>query len=178
MNRKNVSIAIIFLIGILTFNSCKKGENDPFISLRSRDARITGEWKLTGFSQTNVQYNPYSQTTTTTTQTLNGTNLTVTSGSSSETYVYSYEMTIEKDGAFSMVEIADGDKKEETGNWFWLNSGKDKTYISLGSNQFYVDQLKNSELVLVLNLTSKETDSNGLVASNSSSTSTLTFTKK
>ena len=36
------SIAII----CTTFNSCKKGDEDPFFSLASRKARISGEWQL------------------------------------------------------------------------------------------------------------------------------------
>jgi len=35
----------VLLAGGLT--SCKKGENDPFLSLRSRKARVTGKWNLT-----------------------------------------------------------------------------------------------------------------------------------
>ncbi|MCB9189597.1 MAG: hypothetical protein H6599_10010 [Flavobacteriales bacterium] len=40
-----ISIAIASMIG----TSCKKGEEDPFLSLRSRKARITNEWKVYEF---------------------------------------------------------------------------------------------------------------------------------
>ena len=38
-------ILTIMLI-VTAFVGCKKGEEDPIISLRSRDARITGTWEL------------------------------------------------------------------------------------------------------------------------------------
>ena len=45
---KNLKIALfVVLAATFILPSCKKGENDPFISLKSRDARITAKWKLT-----------------------------------------------------------------------------------------------------------------------------------
>lgn len=38
---------IFFFIIAISFYSCKKGENDPFLSLRSRTNRLVGEWKVT-----------------------------------------------------------------------------------------------------------------------------------
>ena len=178
MNKKHLSIAIIFLIGILAFNSCKKGENDPFISLRSRDARITGTWNLTGYTKTQTQYMPFNQTTTTTTQTYNGSSMVVTSGSNSNSYTFSQEMTIEKDGTYSLMVINDGDKSEETGYWFWLDGAKDKTYISIGGESLRIDQLKNSELILIQNTSSKETNADGDITSNTTVSTTITFAKK
>lgn len=178
MNKKNLSIAIIFLVGILAFNGCKKSENDPFISLRSRDARITGTWNLTGFTQTQTQYQPFNQTTLTSTQTFNGSTMVVTSGTNSDSYTFSQEMTIEKDGTYSMIVISDGDRTEEAGYWFWLNGAKDKTYIAIGGDSYRIDQLKNSELILIENSSSKETNSDGDIVSNTTVSTTITFTKK
>lgn len=43
-------ITVLFLaVSALTagfVSSCKKGKDDPFLSLRSRKARVEGEWKL------------------------------------------------------------------------------------------------------------------------------------
>ena len=39
-------LLFIIIIVVFTMSSCKKGEDDPFISFRSRKARITGEWNL------------------------------------------------------------------------------------------------------------------------------------
>lgn len=45
MKQKAVIITI-FIINIFLFNSCKKGEEDPWLSLRSRESRLIGKWKL------------------------------------------------------------------------------------------------------------------------------------
>src|SRR5687768_220910 len=37
-------IALVFIS--LFFTTCKKGEDDPFLSLRSRTNRLAGEWRL------------------------------------------------------------------------------------------------------------------------------------
>ncbi len=82
---------ILFLLAIAIFSatfitSCKKGEDDPFISFRSRDNRIIGVWVLKNKTYTrkeqtvtkttnNVNSNTYnSDETTTNTNTFDGTN--------------------------------------------------------------------------------------------------------
>jgi hypothetical protein len=44
-------IYAIFLLGITLslFASCKKGDNDPFLSLKSRKARMHGDWQISNF---------------------------------------------------------------------------------------------------------------------------------
>lgn len=49
MNYKKIVLGIGFAFAISTplfISSCKKGANDPSISLRSRDARIVGKWNM------------------------------------------------------------------------------------------------------------------------------------
>ena len=43
--RKSMLLLFSF---VLIFTGCKKGEDDPFISFRTRKARVTGNWKLAG----------------------------------------------------------------------------------------------------------------------------------
>lgn len=38
--------------------SCKKGENDPFMSLSSRKARVAGDWELADFMYTDMNTEP------------------------------------------------------------------------------------------------------------------------
>ncbi|MCB0481117.1 MAG: hypothetical protein KDC83_06770 [Flavobacteriales bacterium] len=38
---------LTFILILGTVASCKKGENDPLISLKTRKGRLTGEWKMT-----------------------------------------------------------------------------------------------------------------------------------
>jgi hypothetical protein len=39
-------LALVLTGSTVTFNACKKGKDDPFLSLRSRNARLIGKWKL------------------------------------------------------------------------------------------------------------------------------------
>ncbi|OFX23022.1 MAG: hypothetical protein A2033_16430 [Bacteroidetes bacterium GWA2_31_9] len=56
-------IAILGIITSLTYTGCRKGEEDPFLSLRSRDKRIIGTWTLksssdvTTTNRTTTDYN-------------------------------------------------------------------------------------------------------------------------
>jgi hypothetical protein len=183
-------LGIIALVGIVTLQGCKKGENDPLISLKSRDARITGTWELTsqettetekqefdGESRTETYIYSYdgNMFTSTGTITING----QTIESESSTYEYSEEMTIEKDGTFTLSMVNDGDKEEYTGNWWWLSDKKNKTRIALGDDyeSFEIDQLKNKELILTSETSYKNVDEDGY-SYEERSTTTMTFTKK
>ena len=164
-------------------SGCKKGENDPFISLRSRDARITGTWKFTeeDYSSSTTTTNDGTTTLSSSTTKFDGSLLTTTYTSGGETYTESYsysrEMTIEKGGTYKMVVIEDGDKDEYTGRWCWLNDNKNKTQISFDGDEIYiVNQLKNSELILTHDSYSKSTD-DGYV-SEKTSTLKLTYQKE
>lgn len=152
-------------IVLLATPSCKKGENDPFLSLKTRDARITGVWELSSMSSTSTNTNISSGTTTISTSTTNydGTLLTTTSGGNTWSVSYSQEMTINKDGTYSMKEVDDGDTQESTGYWWWLTDKKKKTRIALDDdwNSFAIDQLKNKEMILKVNTMDKYTDNNG-----------------
>ncbi len=50
---RNRKVLVLFLVAVMTatlFEGCfKKGDEDPFISLRSRKARITQDWEVSGF---------------------------------------------------------------------------------------------------------------------------------
>lgn len=48
--------SIIILLLISVFSSCKKGENDPLVSLISRKARLCGEWKVTYEEEQRISY--------------------------------------------------------------------------------------------------------------------------
>lgn len=43
---KTLAILAFCAIFALPFQSCKKGEDDPFLSFRSRKARVVGEWTV------------------------------------------------------------------------------------------------------------------------------------
>lgn len=53
---KQLKFVVFILLGITLLNfwqSCKKGPEDPFFSLHSRLARVTGEWNITEYKVNN-----------------------------------------------------------------------------------------------------------------------------
>lgn len=93
---------------LLATPSCKKGENDPFLSLSSRKARFSGDWDVTAKSSTSsttsgdwtssssTEFDGTTQTTTTSV-----TNSGTTTSSTSTRTITSDNWVIEKDGTFS-----------------------------------------------------------------------------
>ena len=136
-----LSLAAIALMANLS--SCKKGENDPFLSLKSRKARVVGEWTVTMEEGTNQDISKISfggvtvTTTTNETSTYNGalyTSTSVTTSSaggnpqnSTYTDVYTQSYTFEKDGTFSLETVYTGQNYTEKIEGTWAFVGKSKT---------------------------------------------------
>jgi hypothetical protein len=140
---KNVLITLIALVCLTIIPSCKKGENDPFISFRSRDARITGKWKVVNLEL--IENNNGSINT----SILNGSILTETSNGSSTSYSYSANWEILADGVFKYTYITDGELSSGSYTWHWLDDNQTKSKIILnGGGVYVVDRLTNNELVL------------------------------
>lgn len=147
--------AWVVLFSAMLVVGCKKGENDPFISFKSRDGRISGTWKLISLESTDS----YSSVggTSVTTKNYDGSILTTISSGSSDVESYSYEITIEKNGNYSSIEITDGTTVEKEGHWWWLDDAKNKTRITFEDDfsSYKIDQLKNKELILTESYTSE-----------------------
>ncbi len=134
---------LLVMLSIIVIPSCKKGEDDPFISFRSRDARITAKWKLVNY-ENQSNYDGSS-----TTRVLNGSILTVTNSGGSYSYSYSEELEINSDGTYKITTIQDGDISTTTSIWYWLNGTQNKTSIGLSEEgEFIIDRLSHNELIL------------------------------
>lgn len=56
---KKLSVYVLLLIvlsSIMVFDGCKRGDDDPFFSIRSRKARVTGDWTFDSFESNINQY--------------------------------------------------------------------------------------------------------------------------
>lgn len=97
---KNISKLAIFalVISSLSLESCKKGDGDPFLSLRSRKARVAGDWKVSSGSGTDINGSS------TVNWTYNGTNYSE-SGASTLNYGLTIEYTFDKDGTWSSKQV-------------------------------------------------------------------------
>lgn len=97
--KKNTIILLAALMLISTTAiSCKKGKDDPGISLRSRKARMAGEWKITAYTE-------------------NGQNA-IGQGES-------YEMVFDKDGSGELIANDNGNIDITKVTWGFLGSSKD-----------------------------------------------------
>lgn len=116
---KTLKIALFLLSLVVVLDSCKKGEDDPFVSLRSRKARIVGAWKMTSMKSTFTS--TYSGITTSNTYTSNGSTYTLTEtfDGSSETMTgtETLEFEFKKDGSYTAKCVRDGDSRTEEGQW-------------------------------------------------------------
>lgn len=157
---KYIAIASLAITAGLS-TSCKKGENDPFLSLSSRKARLTGEWTVSS-SYSKSTYTSGGTTSTNINDFNGSTNTnTYTSGGFSNTSIENktIEFTINRDGSFTKVttNTTDEEKTEETGVWTF--AGKDKT-----------SDYKNKEVVVFYTQKSVFTD----LSDNSTSTQETT----
>ena len=115
--KKVLLVLLVAVFAIPTFQSCKKGENDPSISLRSRKARLVGEWKLSaGTIEKKIGNTVYDFS-------YDGTNC-VTTGLISATTSYTENISIIKDGTFTQTIFDDGKKIVYEGNWYFLGANK------------------------------------------------------
>jgi hypothetical protein len=176
MKKNILFIALGLIIGSVTLTGCKKGENDPFLSLKSRDARITANWKLVKVESSNVSTDPSG--TDTYTDTYDGTTMnSAYNGTTYSTYSYSLSVEILKDGTYTSTEVVDGDTETVNGRWVWMNSAKNKTMISLDNlGAFEVNGLKSKELLL--KIYSKDVSVSGGETFTDESTATWTFEKQ
>jgi hypothetical protein len=111
MIKTKVIVALIGLSSVMFFDSCKKGEDDPFLSFRSRKGRVAGEWKMTDYKAVD------SDGSGTTTITSNGSTYTVANQFGSFTGTLTWEGEFDKDGKYKYTRIEDGDAEVSEGTW-------------------------------------------------------------
>ena len=129
-NQKMKKLNLLFLVLIIaaSFAGCKKGPDDPAISLLSRKARLTGDWSLktANYSVTydnGVYTYNYSSDNNIMTKKYEG-----RWNDWTDTYVYSKEILINKDGTFKITEIVTDngtDTKTTEGYWFFAPKNKE-----------------------------------------------------
>ncbi|HEY4799001.1 MAG TPA: hypothetical protein VII99_08000 [Bacteroidia bacterium] len=196
--KKTITIlACLFLTGI-GFYGCKKGPNDPFISIWSRKHRLTGDWTISSGTQSSTSGGSI------TTTTWSGSTVTRTAGGSSMIGTGSMKLSIVKDGTYTFTQNITWtttpsfiSNYTETGTWNWtgrVGALKNKEQIVLsclssttlnGSSStvdtytgadapvtlYNIDELKNKTLVLKNDGTSV---SGGTITTDSN---TMTFTQ-
>lgn len=126
---KFIPAIIVLIAGTLVLPSCKKGEDDPFLSLRSRKSRVAGTWEVKEVVINGIKQTPFGTV----------------------TYVF------EKDGTLE-IKSKVGSLPETTNKmkWSFLSKSDDfknkERLIMLDEDQergevFELKQLKNKEMV-------------------------------
>jgi hypothetical protein len=147
---KNLKKALLILVVVvMALPACKKGANDPFISFKSRDARITATWKLTAIDGTESDVSTTSGVTTnmSTTVTYNGSSETKTvvttitgmpTQTNTTTSVFTFDMTLDKRGVvtYNATAVVLSTTSSYTGNgsWAWLSNSKNRDAIMIALN--------------------------------------------
>ena len=165
---KILKIIILAVFTTVLLQACKKGDNDPFLSLKTRDARITGTWELMSseeidsYTNTFLDYDNepaelhikentlysegsliYSYV-----QTLIVADSIIDNYAGSDTTDFSEQLTILKLGVIEFAGSEDKRVYEAQGSWQWFDSNKRKTQIEIDGMVYVVDRLTNEELVL------------------------------
>ncbi len=166
--------AAALVIASFGFEGCKKGANDPFMSIHTRKARVVGEWTMKSGSGTDVNGSASSWN-------YDGSNYTYTDQSGTSTAGMKWTMSFVKDGSYTTVQTMTSTGFSETitekGTWNFtgkVGDDKNKDHIvmktlssvdvqTIGANSqtntttytgddapanlYYLDELKNKEII-------------------------------
>lgn len=140
----HIAFTALIVLSIVPFSSCKKGPDDPAISLRSRTARLTGVWKLSNdeITTTTSRDGTVKETIVSSFDGTFRTDVTTTNNGSSnpevkrDKYTYATIWTINNDHTLKLEYNWDGESYVREGTWVWLE----------GNNK----DLKNKEAVKFL----------------------------
>lgn len=147
MNKKILTCLTVALVMIMS--SCGKYEDGPFFSIRSKNARITGEWKLVKSERVRTSAF-WDGSTQNYTWIFNGSTMSYTT-SFNGTVTSSYSSTWEFDGdknALTMKTTEDGLSSNITTIWNWENGSSKKEMLNIDGDLYRILRLTNKELVI------------------------------
>ncbi|MBK9557360.1 MAG: hypothetical protein IPO47_16355 [Bacteroidetes bacterium] len=136
--KKLVSIVTIAVLAIssLTFSGCAKGEEDPFFSIHTRDARLTQAWNMV--SMTGTVVTTVDGLTTNVEYEFDGTNLYITTDGVTESFAYIFNMEVKDNGELFSEEFLNNTvtgatiaQSSKTSYWYWGDDNQSKTSVNL-----------------------------------------------
>lgn len=145
---------ILYLLLLIAFTlSCKKGDNDPILFLKTRKSRLEGDWKLmSGHMKLKFEKDGaalYEETYSITENSF--TSINTADGSSLEGK-YKLQLSFTKDGDFSFLQLIGSNNISGNGTWDFLrksNNYKSKERISfkpsaIGGGSYWIDAFNKS----------------------------------
>lgn len=182
MKPLNALIVIPFLI--LCISGCRKTEDDPLLSLRSRKARLTGTWDATNYYELQQSFRNGLQSSSSIVNG-DGSKYYSTINNNKDSGILYLQYTFKRDGSFEYFYNKDQAVTTIKGNWdFNEGVGKEKsktrilltykessfngTKYTYDQNNMIVDQLellelRNNKMILSKELTSTSTLNNGKI---------------
>lgn len=149
------------LVLVLFFSMCKKGEDDPLISFRTRKARVAGEWHLTEGSVRVEKIKPGISNEVLTYE-ITDDSFVSTNSATSETFKGSFKMTLSftKKGEVKFSEAFETDIYQGKGTWDFEGSvGEQKKKESVSFNlsglvggSSYIDVFNKSRMFFTYRL--------------------------
>lgn len=113
--KNTLATSLLLLMAAVTIiPSCKKGEDDPFISFRSRKARVAGEWKIISGKGSQSESGPGAENESWSQE---GESYIYTDSSGIQTYKHITTYIFEKDGTFSFTDSYNGTIFRKKGAW-------------------------------------------------------------
>lgn len=171
--KKIIAISILLIVSTITVQSCKKGENDPLFSLRTRTNRLAGNWKVVKEEiKETITNNNIGDTSYVINSIYNGTyKATSTTYSTDDTtfiikdtVYYSEEIKFNSDGSYfkSFVMTDLSNTLEYEGNWIFLGKSD-------------ANELKNKEAILLTTTRLLQTDGTTTTIDNFTNTDGSTY---
>ena len=115
---KKLTLSVLALATVASFTACKKGEEDPSLSLSSRKARLAGEWKVqskdetitskstsAGVTSTYTSKDTWTATTAKEEKSSQQAGSSITTTTTKEGSVTTNTYSIKKDGTWSSVQL-------------------------------------------------------------------------
>lgn len=144
---RTAGLVFYICLFLVSLGACKKGEADPAFSLRSRQARLQGDWKMQEGNIV-VKIVPASGSAQETTFILEGKDYHVDlPGIGTINGIHTIDLKINDDGSFVCAETIDKYQSTDKGHWDFLSrsgtyKNKERVMFDLGSlgvNSFYID---------------------------------------
>jgi hypothetical protein len=139
---KKTAIMALLVVTAIIMSDCRKGEDDPALSFRTRKGRVAGEWIMTSGSEKYITSdgNPITTETFEFLYTELGytSNYSISGPGTNTAYPgsgkHQMKINFERDGRYSIMEMIDGDFYTETGVWNFvkgIGEYKNKEQITL-----------------------------------------------
>ncbi|MFO0357925.1 MAG: hypothetical protein ACK50A_13310 [Sphingobacteriaceae bacterium] len=152
---------LLLSVCLILLTQCKKGEDDPAFTLRTRKARVVGDWKATKGKSSYADEGPaFKNSSEIIYDGINYKGIeTVSAGNDSQKSsfagTFTYEILIENNGRYKITETYNGKPFVSTGTWNFtgnIGDNKNKEQIVLTQNNYEGNSFKGNTIQQTFNI--------------------------